>query len=552
VYYNKIQYRLLSLRFQKKAKQIMIRYFIFIFISFLIAGSINIKAAQKRIPSVQPKLVVFIMLDELSSEQLFILRDKLSDKGFNRLISGGAYFKNAIYPSGSNYPGTSVATFFTGAYPSTHGIISDEWFEQFNENEVKALQRKKNSLLSSNKLFCSGIYDELKRVYSDAAKTAAIGFSPDKLIWAMGKDARNTYWIDTKTGNFVAARNTSKYPLPAWVNEFNEKKILDVYTEREWGPLNDITEYHKYKYFPEQLKGVNPFMFELKKQKGTKPYSVVADSPYGNKLLRDFAQSMVINENFGQDAVPDFLTINFKTNSALCSGHDHFDPVCEDFILRLDSEIADLLKSLDNKIGLENILIVTSGITSPDKTVSELTKYDHGVFNGKKAAALLNLYLMAIHGQGKWVKAYHDGQFYLNHDLLEKSKLPLNEIQKEAAGFLEQISGIAYALPATDVIAASMNLPAMSSLKLIYNPKRSGDLLIALAPGWREELPNGKLVSKKWIDERVPLIFYGWKITRQVHNAPVQMINVAPTISSFLHIGYPNGCEGDVIPGMIR
>ena len=69
---------------------------------------------------------------------------------------------------------------------------------------------------------------------------------------------------------------------------------------------------------------------------------------------------------------------------------------------------------------------------------------------------------MAIHGQGKWVKAYYDGQFYLNHDLLEKSKLPLNEIQQEAASFLEQISGIAYALPASDVIAASMNLPASS------------------------------------------------------------------------------------------
>jgi hypothetical protein len=221
-------------------------------------------------------------------------------------------------------------------------------------------------------------------------------------------------------------------------------------------------------------------------------------------------------------------------------------------LLRLDAELSDMLNALDKEIGLENILIVASGISSPDKTVTEQTKYDNGVFNGKKAAALLNLYLMAIHGQGKWVKAYYDGQFYLNHNLLEKSKLPLNEIQQEAANFLEQISGIAYALPARDVIAASLNLPAMQNLKLIYHPKRSGDLLIALAPGWREELPDGKLVSKKWISERVPLIFYGWKITREVHNEPVEMINVAPTISSFLQISYPNGCEGEAIPGLIR
>lgn len=537
------------MRFQK-GEQVMIRSFIFIILSFFII--VNISAAQKHIPSVQPKLVLFLTIDELSSEQLFIMRNKLSDNGFNKLLSGGAYFKNGVYPSGSNYSGTSVSTFFTGSYPSTHGIISDKWFELFKDKEVFAIKDDNDSLISTKHLLCSTIYDELKRVYDDSSKTAAIGFTPDKLIWALGKNIDNAYWIDTRTGHFTSARDTSFDPVPQWVKEFNSKNILDVYSEREWGPVNDLSEYHKYKYFRQQMKDVSPFMFNLKKTKDNHPYSVVAGSPYGNKLVRDFAQSLIVNENFGKDNIPDFLTIDFITSSALCSGHDHFDPVCEDMLLRLDSEIADLLKSLDKEIGLENILIVTSGITSPDKTVTQLTEYDRGAFNGKKAAALLNLYLMAIHGQGKWVKAYYDGQFYLNHDLLEKSKLPLNEIQQEAASFLEQISGIAYALPASDVIAASMNLPAMQSLKLNYHPKRSGDLLIALTPGWREELPNGKLVLKKWISKRVPLIFYGWKITRQVHNEPVEMINVAPTISSFLQISYPNGCEGEAIPGLIR
>ena len=530
----------------------MIRAFIYFFISIIVAGGVNIHAAQKHIPSVQPKLVLFLTIDELSAEQLFIFRDKLSDKGFNKLMSGGAYFKNGIYPSGSNYAGTSVSTFYTGAYPSTHGIISDRWYEQFKENVVNALEESNDSVITAGKMLCSTIYDELKRVYGDSSKTAAVGFSPGKLVWALGKDARNAYWIDPRSGHFVSARDTSKYPLPGWVKEFNGKDLADLYSEREWGPVNDLTEYHKYLYFKNQMEGVSPFMFDLKKTKDSKPYSNVINSPYGNKLVRDFAQSLIINENFGKDNTPDFLTLNFRSNSSFYSGHDHFDPVCEDMILRLDAEIADLLKLLDAEIGLENILIVTSGITAPDKITTELTKYDNGVFNGKKAAALLNLYLMAIHGQGKWVEAYYDGQFFLNHDLLEKSKLPLSIIQQEAASFLEQVSGIAYALPASDVIAASMSLPAMKNLKLIYHPKRSGDLLIALAPGWREELPDGKLISKEWIDERVPLIFYGWKITRQVHNEPVEMIDVAPTISSFLQISCPNGCEGEAIPGLIR
>ncbi len=537
------------MRFQRDT--IMIRTFFFaLFVTLLL---FNVQAAQKHIPPVQPKLVLFLMLDELSSEQLFILREKLSDGGFNRLLSGGAYFKNGIYPSGSNYAGMSVATFFTGAYPGTHGIISDRWYEQFKEKEVDALYgNPENNSVSAARLLSSGIFDELRRVYGDSAKTAAIGFSPDKLVWAMGKNTDNAFWIDTKTGHFISARDTLKSKNPDWVDEFNSKNILDVYSEREWGPLNDLSEYHKYNFFKQQMKGTSPFLFELEKTKGKHPYSVVAGSPYGNKLVRDFAQTLMINESFGKDNIPDLLTINFNTSSSLSSGFDHFDPVNEDLLLRLDIEIAGMLESLDNNIGLENILIVTSGISTPGKYVTELANEDHGMFNGKKAAALLNLYLMAIHGQGKWVKAYYNGQFYLNHDLLEKSDLSISEIQKEAAAFLQQIQGVAYALPATDVIAASMNLPAMQNLKLIYHPKRSGDLLIALAPGWREELPSGTLVSRKWINERVPLIFYGWKITHQEHNEPTDMINVAPTISSFLQIGYPNGCEGEAIPGLIR
>ncbi len=515
--------------------------------------SLTTQAAPKHIPSVQPKLVLFLMLDELSSEQLFILRDKLSDGGFNKLLSGGAYFKNGIYPSGSNYSGTSVATFYTGAYPATHGIITDRWYEQFKEKEVNALSgRPGDELISSAQILSSGIYDELRRVYGDSAKTAAIGFNPDNLVWAMGKSCDNAFWIDTQTGHFISARDTTKTKNPGWVDEFNSKNVLDIYSEREWGPLNDLTEYHKYKYFKEQMKGTSPFLFELKKTKDNNPYSVVTGSPYGNKMVRDFAQSLMFNENFGKDEIPDMLTINFNTHSSLSSGYNHFDPVNEDLLLRLDLEIAEMLKTLNREVGLENILIVTSGITAPGKYITKIQEDDFGKFNGRKAAALLNLYLMAIHGQGKWVKAYYDGQFYLNHDLLEKSELTINEIQKEAAEFLQQIQGVAYALPASDVIAASMNLPAMQSLKLMYHPKRSGDLLIALAPGWREELPSGELVSRKWINERVPLVFYGWKITRQVHNEPVKMIDVAPTISSFLQISYPNGCEGEAIPELIR
>jgi hypothetical protein len=510
---------------------------------------------QKHIPSAQPKLVLFLMLDELSAEQLFVLRNRLSDDGFNRLLSGGAYFKNATYPSMSHYPGASIATIYTGAYPSTHGIISNQWFEQFKEKEVNALYGELGSephIVVSDQILSSGIYDEMNRLYGDSSKVAAVGFDPDKLLWTVGQAVNKAWWLDAKSGVFTSARDTSLLPEPVWVAEFNSKKLLDVYTEREWGPLNDIHEYHQYAYFGGKMASSPAFLYKLEKTRDKQPYHRVSGSPYGNKLVRDFAASLLLNESFGKDHVPDLLTISFNTKPSVKTNGQLFSPESEDLLLRLDREIADLLKLVDDEVGLEHTLVVASGVAAPGKTLTALHTNDKGSFNGKKAASLLNLYLMAIHGQGKWVRAYHDGQFYLNHELLEKSELSIEEIQKKAASFLQQVEGVAYALPASDLIAASMNLPVMESLKLNYHPRRSGDLLIALAPGWREELPSGDFIARKWVNERVPLVFYGWKVTRREQSQPIRMIDVAPTICSFLSVGMTSGCEGVPIEGVTR
>ena len=85
-----------------------------------------------------------------------------------------------------------------------------------------------------------------------------------------------------------------------------------------------------------------------------------------------------------------------------------------------------------------------------------------------------------------------------------------------------------------------------------YHQKRSGDVIINLAPGWMEKINGDSYHSSYLGDNHVPLIWYGWKIKRSTLTRPVKMIDIAPTISYFLNIARPNVSTGDIILELVN
>ena len=143
--------------------------------------------------------------------------------------------------------------------------------------------------------------------------------------------------------------------------------------------------------------------------------------------------------------------------------------------MRLDRSIADLLEVLDKKVGLQNVLIfVTStGYIDSESPDSGLYKVPGGEFYLNRCAALLNMYLMATYGEGKYVEAHHNQQIYLNHKLLEKKELNLAEIQQKSAEFLMQFSGVNEAYSANRLLLGSWT-PEIYKIRNGYHRKRSG------------------------------------------------------------------------------
>lgn len=83
-----------------------------------------------------------------------------------------------------------------------------------------------------------------------------------------------------------------------------------------------------------------------------------------------------------------------------------------------------------------------------------------------------------------------------------------------------------------------------------YNMKRSGVIQIVLEPQWYDGSPRSTGTTHgTWTpyDSHIPLIFMGWGIKPGASNRVVNMTDIAPTISSLLHITEPNGNIGKPI-----
>lgn len=515
-----------------------------LFLMFVSVGFVGLSAKAQITP--RPKLVVVLMVDELSAEQLTLWQKKFEKGGISRLMSQGTYLPNVSSTSLSAWEGVNMATFFTGATPSVHGVVSDVFTDRFSKKTSHSLYSAVNGDkidtakgTSSNNLLASTLADELARLYPKTSKVRAIGMSADILGYATGHSSEGFFRFNEKTG---MVENQSLATLPFWVADFNAKKFGDVYKAREWGPVTNINDYYQAKFDRENLSASFLYRFNTDLD-----YTRLIYSPFGNIMMRDLAVSMIINENLGKDDYPDMLTISFSLRPAVKKGAKQLDAETEDMALRLDSEIANMVRFFEENIGLENVLMVLTGAKNPGVSPSyyQAANIPAGVFSGRKAISILNLYFMAKYGQGKWLEGYHDGTFYLNEKLIAEKNLSFDDMRRQAADFLLQMSGVAKAYTYQDL--ASVYGKAQTPQAEAFHPKRSGDVIVELEPGWSEELDNGVIQSRPPQNRNVPVIFFGAGVPAKTIKRVCPLVDVAPSISTLLQIGYPNGCQGVAI-----
>ncbi|MBA7557420.1 Calcium-transporting ATPase [subsurface metagenome] len=116
-----------------------------------------------------------------------------------------------------------------------------------------------------------------------------------------------------------------------------------------------------------------------------------------------------------------------------------------------------------------------------------------------------------------------------------------------------QFTGVANAMTASTLQTNNFTHGIFQKMQNGFNQKRSGDIILNLEPGWIEK--DGNITnhnSAYTYDTHVPLIWFGWRINRSSISRPVDLIDIAPTITNLLNISAPNGCSGKPILELIE
>ncbi|MFW6222055.1 MAG: alkaline phosphatase family protein [Bacteroidota bacterium] len=501
-----------------------------------------------------PKLVIGLVIDQMSNEYLKRYWDDFGKKGFKRLMNEGVFFNRMSLPYFYTSNAAGYATLFTGATPADHGIIADQWYQSltneivtctgYNNRNISNEYIKEESL-SPGSLISTTLGDEMKK-RNPLSKVYTISPDHRAAILSGGHTADAAFWIDKQFGNWVSSQHYLN-SFPSWIRKFNDKRLIDIYLGRTWNCI--LPEDHYQESLPDKNKyeeGIydqSVFPYDLANLRKKTGYKLIRSVPEGNTYTKDFALATIMNMKLGADHHPDLLNIIFSTNRHI---ERHFGPrsvEMQDTYLRLDRDIGHLLEYIDDHFKQGEVLLFLTSCNGPMDHPDWLKDQGlpGGYFKSSKALYLLRTYLDVLYGQKELVKFVYKQQIYLDRNLINNENLPLKEIQNHIAQFMVQFNGVADAVPAHVLRENNFNEGLMGKIKNNYCLKRSGDVMIILKPGWKEYTEEGNTQQH---GASLPLFLYGWNLPAQKMNQEIFLHDLAPTLSEITGACKPALCTG--------
>lgn len=527
------------------------------------------QAPPPKIPQT-PKLVVGIVVDQMRYDYIYRFWNKFGSDGFKRLLGEGYFCRNTNYNYVPTYTGPGHTSIYTGTTPTMHGIISNEWYERETGKEVYCAEDQSVNGVGStepegkrspSRMLTSTITDQLRLSNNMQSKVIGVALKDRSSILPAGHTGQ-AYWYEGKTGNFITSTYYRK-ELPAWATAFNKEQNVQKYLKQDWNTLLPIEQY------TESLPDDNPFEGRFRgEEHPTFPHrlpqlmeangqlGIIRSTPFGTTFTFDFAMAAIKGENLGKGSVTDFAAISLSSPDYVGHMYGPQSIETEDTYLRLDKDIAAFLKFLDSWVGKNNVLVFLTA----DHGVVEVPEYlksiriPAGYFKENKTVDSLKVMLKAKYGD-TLVLSYSNDQVFLDRSLIAKKSWNKTEIENVVADHFLGFKGVSDVLTATALRNNEFTTGARHLVQNGWNTRMSGDVCVILSPGWFADMgrKTGTTHGAPWsYDTHVPLLWYGWKVTKGSTDVAYDISDIAPTLAMMLNIQFPNGCTGKPITGITR
>jgi len=537
-----------------------------------------------------PRLILQITVDALRGDLPQRHLHNMGKGGFRYLFDEGVHYSNAHYQHGNTETIVGHSSLATGTTPALHGMVGNVWFDKDAGRLIYNVEDDRYHLLSSNAdvdrsteidptqrvaladgrspraLLTSTFSDELAYAYNGQSKIFAVSVKDRGAIPLAGQTGK-AFWFSKPAGRFISS-NYYYERYPQWVLDWHDANPLDAYSDNSWQLLRPAQDY---------LFGTNddqPWETDFPGFGRTFPHpwgsigdkyftTLLTLSPAGDQLTLDFAKTLVENEQLGQDAIPDFLSVSFSSNDYVLHLFGPSSLEAEDVLLQLDRTLADLFSYIDETVGLKHTLIVLSADHGAPEAPPYLnTRGDQDAHYYDMEACMQQV--EAGLAQGPFAKVEGlIGQFshpyiYLDQKVMEQAKLDGAKVAETVAALAEQCNSVNAAITTADTrYSPARNRTVETRVWNNYNARRSGDVYVVLDSQVYVNDFDGLVVAathgSPWnYDTFVPIFFAGRGIAQAQVDRPVTPYDIAPTLSALLGIKPPSGSIGNPLSELLQ
>jgi hypothetical protein len=528
----------------------------------------------------QPDLIVVISVDQFRYEYLTRFEPYLAENGFNRAIKHGANFTRALYPYAVTYTGPGHAAIGTGYVPARSGIVANTWLDRTTATPVYCVEDKRaTGGYSPLNLDSDSLGDRLQEKVT-GSKVIGVALKDRAAILMAGRKATAAYWFDPKMPGFTSSSyyHANRTILTA----FNASLPTVLTQHREWTQstfipradlarlTHDPASLRKYKTKRGHLGVEFPHPIAT--------FDELTYTPFGNDLVLTFAERIIDDENLGtDDASPDLLFVGLSSQDYL--GHSFGPDSLEaaDSVVRTDRQLEAFFNWLDQKFSGRYTVVITAdhGVQSIPEVARDLGRDAGRVdFQNPKKTVMtfadlapdrrrlekLGAKILGLTVSDKTpianalVSYFEEPALYLNWSRVAAAHLDSERVTRALRDAAKQIHGIRTAYTSSDLTAVNPKSSGVeTAMRLSFRADRSGDVLVALKPGyiWKYAdtgATHGQAVDD---DQHVPLLLFGRGISEGTWSDEVAPTFIAKTIGALVGVD-AGGTETRVLPCVIK
>jgi predicted AlkP superfamily pyrophosphatase or phosphodiesterase len=529
-------------------------------------------AAKPAGDATRPKLVVVLVIDQMRGDYI----DKFQSQwtgGLKRLVREGAWFHDAAYPYAATETCVGHSTISTGAFPATHGMIANEWWDREQQKEVtctadpsvnnipydSGLSTPPNAPAaatptpgdSAARMLVPAFADELKFQSGAGTRIVTMSLKARAAISLAGHQGDAVTWWDGATGAWLTS---TAYPQAPFVAEYAKAHPVAADFGKTWAPLLPESAYLYEKIatgtgpptgygntFPHPLRG------NATSTKADSSFFLQwATSPYAETYLTQMAEAAVDQLHLGQRPGTDFLAISFSSVDYV--GHS-FGPrswEVQDELARLDRDLATLFAHLDKSVGRGKYVVAISGDHGVAPIPEDLRKtgIDAGRLDVNEVKVRIEQALENLHYAKPAIADVGGADVYLTPGTYAKLKTDTRAMQA-VIDAIQSVPGVlqVYTSEEMDGRPATEN-PIRSAEAAGFFQPRSGDLIIVPKPYWiwdysqpgRPTRGGTSHGTPYYYDQRVPVILMGSGIRAGKYFGQATPADIAPTLAALCGI----------------